>query len=277
MLEQTSVLDEPDQLERKGQFGANFFGSFGLHLVILGALGFSIWLHIHLHGSNWGAGNMNSAIQASLVSSAPSVPLPSDLPPTKNVLATETPSAAPAIPEKKAEPAPDLKAVPIATKQQDKPKPEPPKPQPQQEQKHPQQPPDQHRANFGEQQAANLPRSMANSPNTSNSPVTVAGGDFASRFGYYVNGITRRVSENWYKQEVDPATPEGAQTVVIFSIARDGTPSGFRIGRSSGSPSLDTSAIRAAQRVDSFGPLPSSYNGSNVEVAYTFTYEQSGH
>lgn len=276
MLQESTFGDESELLdERRGQFGANFFGSIGLHAAILGALAFSIWWHIHTHGSNWGTGDTQSAISASLVSSAPAVPLPSDQPPTKNVLATETPSAAPTIPERQAEPAPDLKAVAIPTKQPVKPKPVPEKPQ-QQEQKHPQQPPEQHRANYGEQQAANMPHSMANNTNT-NSPVTVAGGDFASRFGYYVNGITRRVSENWYKQEVDPLTPQGAQAVVIFSIARDGTPSNFRIGRSSGSPSLDTSAIRAAQRVDSFGPLPPAYNGSSVDVAYTFTYEQSGH
>jgi protein TonB len=276
MLELNTIPldDDPELLEeRKGQFGSNFYGSLGLHLAIIGALAGSMWLHLR-HGNNWGAGDTNSAIQASLVSSAPSVPLPSDHPPTQNVLATETPSEAPSIPEKKAEAAPDLKAVPIATKVQEKPKPIPPKPQ-QQEQKHPQQPPDQHRANYGEQQAANMPRSLANA-NPSNSPVTVAGGDFASRFGWYVNVITRRVNENWYKQEVDPATPQGATTVVIFTISRDGSPSNFKIGKSSGSPSLDTSAIRAAQRVDSFGPLPPAYNGSSVDVAYTFTYQEAG-
>jgi protein TonB len=273
----SSYDEELDPMDRKGDFGASFGGSFGLHLAIIGTIAISLWYSNRFHGNNWGDVT-TGAIQASLVSSAPSVPLPSIAPPTKNVLATETPSPAPAIPEKQAAPMEDLKAVQIPVKQPPpKVKPLPDKPQPPQEQKHPQDPPQQHRANFGEQQAANMPKSMANTPNASNSPVQVAGGDFGSRFGYYVNGITRTVSQNWYKQEVDPGTPQGAQTVVTFTIARDGSPSNFRIVRSSGSSSLDTSAIRAAQRVDSFGPLPPAYNGSTVDVAYTFTYQQSNH
>lgn len=268
-----SIYDEgPDGMDRKGDFRANFGGSVGLHLAIIGTIVLSLWYSHRLRGNNWGQDMTAGAIQASLVSAAPAVPLPSIAPPTKNVLATETPSPAPAIPEKQAAPMEDLKAVQIPVKQPPKPK-LPEKPQPQQEQKHPQEQPLQHRANFGEQQAANMPKSMATSSNTSNTPVQVAGGDFGSRFGWYVNVITRKVSENWYKQEVDPSTPDGRQTIVTFTIARDGSPSNFQIVRSSGSSSLDTSAIRAAQRVDSFGPLPPAYNGSSVDVAYTFTYQ----
>ena len=117
---------------------------------------------------------------------------------------------------------------------------------------------------------------MANSQ-SSNSPVAVGDADFGSRFGYYVAVINRKVRENWYIQEVDPGTPAGKQAVVTFTIARDGSPSNFQIARSSGFQSLDRSAMLAAQRVDSFGPLPPGYNGSSVSVAYTFTYEQPGH
>ena len=205
-IDSSYEYDEIDPMDRKGDFGSNFGGSFGLHLAIVGSIVLSLWWSHRLHGNNWGDAT-TGAIQASLVSSAPSVPLPSIAPPTKNVLATETPSPAPAIPEKASVPAPDLSAVQIPVKQTPpKPKPLPEKPQPPQEQKHPQEPPQQHRANYGEQQAANMPKSMANTPNASASPVQVAGGDFGSRFGYYVNGITRTVSQNWYKQEVDPGT-----------------------------------------------------------------------
>ena len=261
--------------DRREPVGISFAGSLGLHGVIVAALVLSLWLHNRLHGSNWGQDMAAGAIQASLVSSAPSVPLPTIHPPTDNVLATENPSPAPAIPEKKLEAAPDLKAIPIAAKQPDKVKPLPPKP-PQQEQKHPQEQPKQNRANFGEQAPANMPRSMANS-SSANSPVAVGDADFGSRFGWYVNVINRKVRENWYIQEVDPGTPQGQQVVVTFSIGRDGSPTSFQVVKSSGFQSLDRSAIRAAQRVDSFGPLPPGYNGSSVSVAYTFTYEQPGH
>jgi periplasmic protein TonB len=255
--------------------GVSFVGSLGLHAAIIAALVLTIWLHNRAHGNNWGQDMAAGAIQASLVSAAPSIPLPSPQTPTDNVLASDTPSPAPAVPEKKAAPAPDTKAIPIATKVAEKPKPLPDKPQ-QQEQKHPQQPPQQNRANYGEQAPSNMPRSMASSQ-SSNNPVSVGEGDFGSRFGWYVSVINRKVRENWYIQEVDPSTPPGRQAVVAFSISRDGTPSNFQIVRSSGVQSLDTSAIRAAQRVDSFGPLPPGYNGSTVSVAYTFTYEQPGH
>ena len=261
--------------DRKDRLGAPFAGALGLHAAIIGSLVFSLWLTHRMHGNNWGQDMTAGAIQASLVSSAPSIPLPSTHPPTDNVLATESPSPAPAIPEKKQIAAPDLKAIPLAAKQPDKPKPLPPKPQ-QQEQKHPQAPPQQNRANYGEQAPSNQPRSMA-SNQSPNNPVSVGEGDFGSRFGWYVNVINRKVRENWYIQEVDPSTPAGRQAVVAFSISRDGSPSNFQIVRSSGIQSLDTSAIRAAQRVDSFGPLPPGYNGSSVSVAYTFTYEQPGH
>ncbi len=267
--------DDLDLAEGSERVTPFFLGSLGLHGAIIGALVLSLWLHNRLHSSNWGQDMTQGAISASLVSSAPTIPLPSTQPPTKNVLATENPSPAPAIPEKKLEAAPDLQAIPLAAKHPDKPKPLPPKPQ-QQEQKHPQAIPQQQRANYGEQAPANMPRSLANSQ-PSNSPVAVGEGDFGSRFGWYVNVINRKVRENWYIQEVDPSTPQGRQAVVSFSIARDGSPSNFQVARSSGVQSLDVSALRAAQRVDNFGPLPPGYNGSSVSVAYTFTYEQPGH
>ena len=34
---------------------------------------------------------------------------------------------------------------------------------------------------------------------------TGSGGDFGSRFAWYVQAVQRKVSENWLKYEVDPA------------------------------------------------------------------------
>ena len=53
---------------------------------------------------------------------------------------------------------------------------------------------------------------------------------------------------------LDPRASEGKRVYLIFDINRDGTPSNVRIGDRSGSPSLDTSAIRALQRVDRLRP-----------------------
>jgi periplasmic protein TonB len=105
----------------------------------------------------------------------------------------------------------------------------------------------------------------------------VTGGGQGFNDPYYVGIIQRKVQQAWYLQEVDPRTQGGLQARVVFSIARDGTPSNIRISQSSGSPSLDTSALRAVQRVESFGPLPPGYSGSSVSVEYTFSYDQPAH
>lgn len=122
-----------------------------------------------------------------------------------------------------------------------------------------------------------MPRSMAPTQQGPNQPVSVTGGSNGFNYPWYVSLIQRKVSQAWYTQEVDPHTPYGSQVSVTFSISRDGTPSNIRIERSSGSPTLDSSAIRAVQRVENFSPLPSGYSNSNVSVEYTFTYKLSSH
>ena len=270
------ALELEERYERRDALGGPFTRSIGLHLIVVGSLALSVWAHSRQHGNEWGQNLAAGAIQATLVSSAPSIPLPQVQKPTDNVLATETPSEAPAIEKQQTVPAPDLKAIPIPVKQQPVKQP-PPKPAPpQQQQKHPQQQPTpKDRANFGEQQPTSLPRSTAQAQGPA-SPVAVAGGE-GFHFGWYVDQITRKVRENWYVQEVDPSTPKGRDVVVTFIIARDGTPSHFQVARSSGSSTLDTSGIRAVQRVESFGPLPAGYNGSTLSVQYTFTYDQNNH
>lgn len=254
-------------LERE-RLGPPMAGSLLLHAGVIGAI-IAATL-IHFHGEEWGNNAPPGAIQATLVSSAPTIPLPQDTPPTKNVLATETPSQAPAIPEKQLETVPP-DAIPIPVKQPPKPKAEK-KPQVASP-PHAQPVPDQHRANYGEARATQIPHATQGNPSP-NQAVSVNGGDFASRFPYYVNLITQKVSAAWYRQEIDPRTPYGTKVNVTFVIARDGSVSDIRIVDQSNSPTLNSSAIRAVERVDSFGPLPAAYSGSTVSVEYTFTYSQ---
>jgi protein TonB len=47
-----------------------------------------------------------------------------------------------------------------------------------------------------------------------------------------------------------------------------------QLEQSSGVPSLDQSAIRAIQRIDTFGPLPSDYSGSKVTVEFWFDFKR---
>jgi protein TonB len=48
----------------------------------------------------------------------------------------------------------------------------------------------------------------------------------------------------------------------------------IKVEQSSGIPSLDQSATRALQRIDTFGPLPAGYNGNYVSVEFWFDYKR---
>ncbi len=260
-------------------------GSAALHAGIAAAvIGASVWFAMH-HGEAWGGAAVNAgAIQATLVSNAPSLPIPTPQTPTDNVLATENPSPAPTPPQpapKAAAPEPDAIAIPEKTAPPPKAKPQPKEtpatksaanapPQPKPLTKPLPIPKPANRVPTGEAAPANIPRANPNAP-TGNSPVTV-GGDFGFRFGWYVDGIKRKAAQNWYRQLVDPRTPAGARVFLTFDISRDGQPSNIRVEKSSGSATLDSTAIQALQRVDTFGPLPPGYNGSRLNVEYYFQY-----
>ena len=264
-LSSEEILDQPDGI------GSPFAKSTFMHVLVFGLLIGYGYVHNLLHGSEWGANNFQQgAIQATLVSTA-ALPLPQDHPPTDNVLATETPSVAPALQEQQTEPLPLPEAIPIPEKAPAKPQ---PKPKPEAPPPHPQPPKAQNKANYGEAAPANVPRSTA-SNNSTNSPTAQTGGDFGTRFGWYVDVIKRKVAQDWYLQEVDPSTPAGATVYVQFTVGRDGSPGSVSLATPSGSPTLNSSCLHAVQRVDTFGPLPAGYNESSLNVLYHCTYPGS--
>jgi len=257
------LLDQPDGI------GSPFAQSTLMHALVVGLLIGYGYIHNLFHTGEWGTNAFQQgAIQATLVSTA-ALPLPQDHPPTDNVLATETPSVAPALEEQKQEPIPLPEAVPLPEKQ---PPPKPaPKPLPKAPPQHQPPPKLQNKANYGEAAPANVPRSTA-SNNSANSPIAQTGGDFGSRFGWYVDVIKRKVAQDWYLQEVDPSTPAGATVFIQFTVGRDGSPGSISLATPSSSPSLNSSCLHAVQRVDTFGPLPSGYNESSLNVLYHCTY-----
>jgi protein TonB len=221
----------------------------------------------HHRGSNWGENASNvGAIQATMVASIP-------LPPTQRmldtgVLTSEAPSPAPITEKEKTEaaPTPDSLAIPEKTKPPkiaEKPTPAPPKhiqpitPQPT-------------KAVTGETAGIRIAQSTVELKNGTSS-VSVQDRSFGERYAYYVNIVNNKVSQNWYKAEADPAASMDKSTTILFDIERDGTPSNPRVETRSGSPSLDMSALRAVQRVDGFGPVPS---GNRVTVEFTFHFHQ---
>ncbi len=273
---------EPDLVP--DPFGRAALNSLLLHLGIVGSIALYLFLLAKIHGNTWGNNSTTEgAIQATMVTSAPAIPLPRDeVKQTDSVLATETPSPAPAPPAPKAPAAEPDHSIPIPDKQPLKTKQEPKKTAPAPPQTvttRPTTQPVSHarlikpedRATFGEAAPA-TPKSMTQA--TPGAQVNVQGGDFGARFPWYVDVIKRKTAQNWYKQEVDPGTPSGSRVFLTFSVDRSGSPGQVRIAQSSGSPSLDTSCMRAVQRVDTYGSLPSGYAGSSLQVSYYC--EQSG-
>ena len=238
--------------------------SLVLHAALFGFLLLYGMLGSLFHHNLWGNPGSGGAIQVNLVSSA--LPLPADQPQNQNVLTTETPSQAPAEPSPKEKQAVDENAIPISGKQAKLQKQKAPKTQ-----KHQPQPKLDNRAQYGEQAGSLLSRATQ-AQNGSNGPASISVGDFGSRFGWYVDGINRKMATSWYKPEVDPRTPKGARVYLTFTIRRDGSPADVQIDRASGSTTLDRSCQRGVQRVDTFGNLPSAYNASTLKVSYYCEY-----
>jgi protein TonB len=200
-----------------------------------------------------------------LVSSV--LPLPSDQPPNENVLATDTPSQAPAEPAAKEKQAVDTSAIEIAGKQK--------KPQPQTVARVPQSqiaPQQTNKAHYGEQAGSSIARATQAPTPVTIGHTAIGDADFGSRFGWYVSNMNQAIGSNWYHQEVNSATPKGARVYLVFTIHRDGTASDMKFAQGSGSPTLDRSCLRALQRVDSFGALPSAYLPSSLNVSYYCEY-----
>jgi protein TonB len=262
----SSVLEGVEHLEREltpEPIAAPAVSSLVLHGVLLAFVVSYGLLSGLFHSNLWGNKGAGGAMQVNLVSNA--LPLPADQPVNQNVLATETPSQAPAEPSPKEKQAVDETAIPILGKQK-------PKQMPiQKTQQHQQQPNKDNLAHYGEQAGSSMPRAMM-PQSASNGPAAVGDGDFASKFGWYVDDINRRMAQSWLKQEVDPRTPRGARVYLVFTIHRDGSISDTQLDKSSGSPTLDLSCQRGVQRVERFQTLPPAYNSSTLKVGYYCEY-----
>ncbi len=234
-------------------------GSLATILLIYGYLGGLF------HHNEWGGAGNSGAIQVSLVTSA--LPLPSDQPPNDNVLATDTPSQAPAEPAAKEKQAVDESAIAISGKQV--------KPQQQAVARVPQsqiKPQQTNTAQYGEQAGSSIARATQTPTVVTVGHISISDADFGSRFSWYVSNMSRVIPQNWYVGEVNPSTPHGARVYLIFTIHRDGSISDVKFAQGSGSPTLDRSCLRAVQRVDSLGALPAGYSYSTLNASYYCEY-----
>jgi protein TonB len=249
--------------QQDDQFRRGVIGAIALHVLIAAAF-IAVALIADHTSSHWGEDASSvGAIQASMVSA---IPLPQKYKPVdKSVLAPEHVSPAPVPPPKEAV-APPPRDTDILVKSKTQPtklgpiaQPAPPK--------HPQPTPPTAKATTGES-ATQLPESITQLKNGT-ATATVQDRTFGNRYAYYVQIVSQKVAQNWYTTEADPRASQGKRTTLLFNIERDGTPANVRVLTPSGSPTLDTSTLRALQRIDTFGPLPA---GNQITVEYTFDY-----
>jgi len=244
-------------------------GSVALHCALF-ALALFGYLIPSSRGESWGGTEGGGgAMSATLVSS---IPLPSPQTEQQNVLANESKGLSQSPP--KETPKEEPKAIPIPEREARKQGPresaqkkEPPKQVAKAE-------PD-NVVPYGQGGPVSGPYGSFTSGATKGGFGFQGGqGDFGSRFAYYVDVVRRKVSDNWMKYEVDPRINDARRVYIYFEINRSGQPSNIRVEQSSGIPSLDQSAVRALQRIDTFGPLPAGYNGNYVAVEFWFDYRR---
>ena len=239
----------------------------GFHMAVTGFILLYTVVFTGPRGEGWGAGGGGSAIGVTLVSS---VPLPATAAQTQNVLANESKGITKSQPkpEEKEPDAIDIqgKNTKIKPKKTATPTKEKPKPAPEQE---------SNQVAFGEGGPVSGPYGSFSAGGAKGGfGVTGGGGDFGTKYAWYVQTIQRKVSENWLKYEVDSKITTAQRVYITFEVARDGHPYNVEVEQSSGVPSLDISAKRALQRIDTFGPLPPDYNGSKISVEYWFDYSR---
>ncbi|HXZ81875.1 MAG TPA: TonB family protein [Terriglobales bacterium] len=255
------------------RWGPTLLLSTFLHILLFsGALFYATYV-TRPSGESWGTNGQGDAISATIVSS---IPLPSPQTQTENILANESKGVTQSLPEVKEPEAPEAIPIPARDTKSTLPQPKalPPRPKPQAKPR----PAPVEEANvipFGQGGPVSGPYGAFNAGGAKGGfGFTGTGGDFGSRYAWYVRVVQQKVSENWLKYEIDPRITSARRVYVTFDIDRSGRPSNVQLSQSSGVPSLDQSALRALQRIDTFGPLPGDYAGSRVSVEFWFDYRR---
>jgi len=257
-----------DIFAAEGNVGVPLLGSVALHVALF-ALALFGYLIPSGRGESWGGTTGGGgAMSATLVRS---IPLPAPPTQAQNVLANQSKGLAQSLPKEK--PKEEPKAIPIPAPEAKRKGPHETvekKPPPKEVAKV-----EDNKIPFGEGGPVSGPYgSFAAGGAKGGLSFTGGTGDFGSRFGWYVDAVRRKVSENWLKYEVDPNVDTGRRVYIYFEITRAGEPENIRVEQSSGIPSLDQSALRALQRIDTFGPLPPEYAGRYVAVEFWFDYRR---
>lgn len=262
MQANADIFTEPNELGKPLAYSVVF------HAAVVGLIIVAGTILSRGTGSGWGAGGGGDAMGATLVST---VPLPAPQTEAQNVLANDSKGLTKSQPEPKAMEQPDAIPIPDKTSKV-KPKPvttaskQKPAAQPAEE---------TNEVPFGQGGPVSGPYGTFSSGGAKGGfGFQGGGGDFGSAYAWYVRVVQQKVSQNWLKYEIDPNIHQANRVYVQFDINRNGQPTNVQLEQSSGVPSLDQSAVRAIQRIDTFGPLPPDYSGSKVTVEFWFDFKR---
>jgi periplasmic protein TonB len=266
-----SIAENPAFDSWTRPLGKFFAGSLVFHAVIAALLVISA-TYSHREESWGGPGG---AISVGVVGSVPGIPMPRPEVETTNRVVDESKGLYKSEPVPKVVPPPD--ATPIPKFERNKPPKYVTRPSKVLENKAP---PPPNAVPYGGGGTPTVPHtSFAMGAGTATQggigfSAGAGGGNFGSRFSWYVEAVQRRVSGNWLQSTVDPRIQYAPRVVVTFTILRDGTVTNVQVTTSSGNASVDMSAVRAVRESSPLDHLPPEYSGSNVGVEFWFDYKR---
>jgi protein TonB len=240
-----------------------------LHGALAGAIVASAL--INRAGNPWGGVGGGGSTKVTLVGSVGGIPLPNPAVTTNSAAVDPTKGLYKEEPKpKQPEPKTDAQKIPQFAKNKKLP------PSHQSRVFEDKTPPPQNAVPYGQGGQPNLPVGPGTGSGSNNSGgVAMAGeggGDFLSRYGWYVESVKRRISSNWMQNSIDARVLAAgtAHCVVSFTIMRDGSVKDIHIKQTSGNSSYDNSGLRAVLSSSPMPALPGDYSGSYVNVDFDF-------
>jgi protein TonB len=256
--------------DRRDRIGGPLAISAGMHVLLFTAVvGYGMFATSlgGGFGKNWGSGR---STRIGAVASLPGVPLPSPMITTHNSLANESPGLHQTEPQPKPEPAPKAVEIP---KFKDSVKPE----KAERVNTHIQ----KEKPTYAENA---VPYGLGGQPSMSYTQIVSGagegglsfgeGGDFGTRYGWYVASVRNRISGNWLLSTISPSILKAPRLYMTFTILRDGTINSPEITQSSGVPEVDRSALRAVLASNPLPALPPDYSGNKVKVSLYFDFHR---
>ena len=242
-----------------------------LHLALTATIAASIFFKFRADQWSGLGGDPGQSINVTMVPSA-GIPMPQPPAITEATAFDPTSGIYKEVPQPKP-PAPPVDAIPLPTREKEKPPKQPPKPSKVFE---PKTPPPDNALKYGKGGRPPIPTGNSATPGVSaSSGVPLpgqGGGDFATRFGWYIQAAKRRVDPNWDRMSIDPGVRNSTtlHAAVSFVINRDGSIKNVRITTSSSNLSWDNAGLRAIMGSNPLPPLPPEYQGSEVSVTWDF-------